>query len=867
MNKLLLFTLLCALSIGISSQKATKDPPVYVDNKGIMRWSDTRKEASFYGVNYSIPFAHGYRAINYTCQDHKKAMDKDVYHFSRLGFNAYRIHVWDKEISDKEGNLIKNDHLDYFDYLIAKLKERNIKIVLTVMRMKDNGHPEADVWYGGFTDYWEKCIGHIDPEAITSQVNFTKQFIMHVNPYTGVSYMDDSDVIAFEIDNEPCHPGTAEQLRSYIQTLLGAYKQAGNKKPVFYNVTHNLQHVDSYYRTDIDGTTYQWYPTGLVAGFMRQGNFLPHADEYNITFRNVKNFDKKAKMVYEFDAPDFGGSYLYPSITRAFRSEGMQWITMFAYDAMDLAWANTEYVTHYLNLAYTPGKAVGMKIAAEVTRTMPLGKRYEPYPKDTVFESFRVSYNEDLSEMNTPNKFFYSNNTSTHPLNVSSLMEIAGCGSSPIVKYEGTGAYFIDQLENGVWRLEVMPDVLWTKDPFEKPSLRKEIATIMWNTWPMEINLPSLGSGFKYKGINSGNNAEGVASDKIINVSPGVYILTKSGFTPQNNWNADTKWNVINLGEYAAPEHRADKFSVVHKAHKFVTENTPFMISADIVGPALPDSVVIYTGRRHHRYPNNPRTLMTREKGLTYKATIPANQITNGTLYYTIVVYHNGEPRAFPADVSANPTDWDYYWHEYWETPVVSKESSIKLITVDKRNDDVEIHGIPDHNTQRVVRMPANVTELETPRIKITFDEYKATNRDYLNMQTDSARFFVRKFIKPDIDARSDMLNKITSICVQIMNPENIDRLKIGFVSNMGFTYTTPIILDKNTTVYRIPVSQLKQTTTALLPETYPVFLKRYFIPQTNVPFRVQDIEILEISTDEIKSKSSGFELGNVWLE
>lgn len=503
-------------------QKKFKDSPIYVDDKGIMRWSDTDLKASFYGINYSVPFAHAYRAINYTNQDHKKAMDKDVYHFARLGFNAYRIHIWDKEISDKAGNLIENDHLDYFDYLIAKLKERDIKIILTVMRMKDNGHPEADIWYGGFTDYWQKCEGHVHPEAIAAQVNFTRQLITHVNPYTGVSYMEDPSIIAFEIDNEPCHPGTAEQLRHYITTLLGAYQDAGNTKPVFYNVTHNLQHVDSYYLTDIDGTTYQWYPTGLVAGFERKGNFLPHADEYNIPFRNVKNFDRKAKIVYEFDAPDFGGAYLYPAIARAFRSAGMQWITMFAYDAMDLAWANSEYVTHYLNLAYTPDKAISMKIAAEVTHSVPLNKQYAAYPNDTIFESFRVSYKENLSEMNTPEKFFYSNTTLTHPINLSSLKEIAGCGSSPVVKYEGTGAYFVDRLEDGVWRLEVMPDVLWTKDPFEKPTLRREVATVMWNTWSIEINLPSLGSGFGFTGLNSGNNTHGTASGKTFNVSPGV---------------------------------------------------------------------------------------------------------------------------------------------------------------------------------------------------------------------------------------------------------------------------------------------------------------------------------------------------------
>ncbi|RQP18269.1 MAG: hypothetical protein EAS52_06020, partial [Parapedobacter sp.] len=90
----------------------TSVPTIYVDDQGVMRWSDTRQEAAFYGVNYCLPFAHGYRAIDYLGKDHKQAIDRDVYHFTRLGFNAYRIHVWDVEITDSVGNLLENEHLD-----------------------------------------------------------------------------------------------------------------------------------------------------------------------------------------------------------------------------------------------------------------------------------------------------------------------------------------------------------------------------------------------------------------------------------------------------------------------------------------------------------------------------------------------------------------------------------------------------------------------------------------------------------------------------------------------------------------------------------------------------------------------------------
>ncbi len=59
-------------------------------------------------------------------------------------------------------------------------------------------------------------------------------------------------------------------------------------------------------------------------------------------------------MIYEFDPADIMYSYMYPAMVRTFRTAGFQWITQFSYDPMDIAYANTEYQTHFLNLAYTP---------------------------------------------------------------------------------------------------------------------------------------------------------------------------------------------------------------------------------------------------------------------------------------------------------------------------------------------------------------------------------------------------------------------------------------------------------------------------------------------------------------------------------
>ena len=88
-----------------------------------MRWKNSEKEITGFGVNYTVPFAHAYRSAKKLGIDPKKAIENDVYHFSRLGFNLYRVHVWDTQISDTLGNLIQNEYLDTFDFLLKKLQD------------------------------------------------------------------------------------------------------------------------------------------------------------------------------------------------------------------------------------------------------------------------------------------------------------------------------------------------------------------------------------------------------------------------------------------------------------------------------------------------------------------------------------------------------------------------------------------------------------------------------------------------------------------------------------------------------------------------------------------------------------------------
>ena len=167
---ILLLVLLPALILPAAAQSYK------VDSKGVIRDAKTRAEGAWFGVNYTAPFAHAYRQLHRLGADIKQTIDKDTYHLARMGVNAYRIHVWDYEITDGEGNLLSNEHLDLFDYLIAKLEERGVNVVLTMILGGNNGYPEPGEDLPGFSGRMNKAFATSDPgaaviEEVTSAIS------------------------------------------------------------------------------------------------------------------------------------------------------------------------------------------------------------------------------------------------------------------------------------------------------------------------------------------------------------------------------------------------------------------------------------------------------------------------------------------------------------------------------------------------------------------------------------------------------------------------------------------------------------------------------------------------------------------------
>ncbi|MBQ5453278.1 MAG: hypothetical protein IIT56_09820 [Bacteroidales bacterium] len=847
MKKLTLFFILLFTFCSAMAQNS-KTFPLYVDNQGVLRRTSTGNEVSYCGTNYTLPFAHSFRAADYLGVDRFKAIDNDVYHFARLGFNAFRLHLWDVEISDHDGNLIENEHLKVLDYLVKKLEERHIDIVFTLQTNFGNGYPEKNEKTDGFTYLYDQCMIHSDPQAVKAQENYVMQLARHVNSFTGKSYLSDSCIVAFEINNEPCHSVSVEDTKNYINRMIKALKSTGYNKPIFYNVSHNKDFVSAYFQTEIDGGTYQWYPTGLVSGGELSFNYLPYIDEYRIDFQDVDGFKNKAKIIYEFDPGDILDTYLYPAVIRSFRSAGFQWITHFAYDATFLACYNTDYQTHYMNLLYSPGKAIGLKIGCEVAKTVPMYAKIQPYPDDTVFYNTTVSYKRNLAVFNSGEKFFYTNTNEIAPKDEKKLKEICGLGTSKLVKYDGTGAYFLDKLDKGVWRLEVLPDQVIVNDPFEKTSLKKKVGVLVSDFRKMEIFLQDLGGDFSVEKITE--NADFKQNKNELSVLPGVYILKNQKSKAKIDKNFC--YNNIKVSEFFAPETNVDKIYLVHTPEPCHEKGGPLVLKAKIVSPQVIDSVVVYPSDISFWRDNNKSIKMQKTSYYDYAVTIPENWYYKGVFGYYILVYSGGKCTTYPSENQGNPLDWDADERKVFLTHIVDKTDNIVLISSAADDEKVFTNFFPgwgNSHTTKSFNMPYSQNALHVS-----------------SEPKEEIMSVIFKDIRGIIKTRENGIKNVKKLKLMFQPLQEPQTFNIGFTDSDGFTFTKEVKIEKNQEILEIFLEDLQQSPTYFLHGNYPSFSKNAFSTQKKAEFSLGNSEIFEIITPKSKDKLS-FGFIGAWLE
>ena len=499
--------------------------------------------AALIGVNYYPPFSADYRQLSEHGYDHKAVMRDDVAHFRRLGVGYVRLHVFDREVSHPDGSLDDNRHLELLDYLIDICASNGLKTVLTPIAWFGN----SKVWgTDGFSD-------HLDIRQLTGdrstwpvQARYVGELLAHVNRYRGVSYAKDPAILAFEAINEPLYPAGMSQadIAEYVDMYVSAFRKAGTSKPIYYNSWYDCNAALN--ASKADGATGCYYPTGLVAGHALEAPQLFRVEKSTLS-QAVSLAAGKKRMIYEFEAADTPGSYMYPAMAKLFRSEGVDLAAVFQYDPMAIADRNETWNTHYLNLIYTPAKALSLAIAAEVFRRMPTGGVYSPSNDELRFPPFALSATKDVSQMVTETDYLYTNAPLDPPPKPAALRRVWGHGSSAVVSSDGSGAYFLDRASDGVWRLQLYPNIFSCEDPYINDAAPVK-TVVVEGAVHMAVRLPDLGGLFRVRATDGTQLA--TASDGQVVLDPGDYVLWRNGVSEQKAVRAAKS---LLLPRYVAP--------------------------------------------------------------------------------------------------------------------------------------------------------------------------------------------------------------------------------------------------------------------------------------------------------------------------
>lgn len=794
-----------------AQKKATVKEKVYRDKNGIIRWTHTKQEVALFGANYALPSACDYRAAGYVTNDRKKVVDQDMAHFARMGWDGMRLCLWgDYENTDYDGNLLNNDHLNLLDYVIFKAKERGIYFLLSPIVTYSSQWPDAmqdTVNAKGFSTHFKKSELGTDSKAIEAQQNYLRQLLNHVNPYTGVALKDEPNILFIEMINEPWHHSNdvAGSVK-YINALVDAVRSTGCKKLVFHNLSQDFNMAAPMQQSKIEGATFAWYPSGLNSGGTLSGNYLPVVDDYSLMLK--PELKQLSRIVYEFDSPDLLTGFMYPAMARTFRSVGAQFAAMFSYDMLATAPYNLGWQTHYLNMVYTPVKAISAIIAGEVMKNIPMYTKYAKYPANTLFGPFHVDYTNNLGEMVTDEKFMYTNNTVTNPSSISSLRKIVGYGSSPVVAYEGKGIYFLDKIKDGVWRLEVYPDALQVDDPFKMPSPGKVVTRTISRAWAMTINIPSLTKSFVVESLNQGNTYSTIARDGQIIIKPGVYIL-KADKNFSNN-ELPAKIGQVNMNEFECLADQSLPLQVIADYNQEYLTDKPVIISANVYSQKDPESVTLYykTGNSNRFFP----VRMQKDKGYTYKAVVPAHRIPEGWINFCIVVKDDTQAINFPSGIDKSPADWDYYGSATWTSKIVKSNSTpLRLLYAADDAGQLSFTRIGDGIRTGIYKMiPASNTGEAAFHLELPLS-YDKTLDDYtLSVPVTSK-----------IKARDDIATA-QSLLLNVRGENQKQDAYITLVENDGTSWSSRIELSKDWKTVKIPLDQLKSSRGVMLPLGYP---------------------------------------------
>ena len=435
----------------------------------------------------------------------------------------------------------------------------------------------------------QKALLMFDPGYLASSKNYINQLLNRTNPYNGITYNADTSIVVWEIMNEPTYldysqmklyadeydrykawladSGRTEQgglyyteyrkmrVLGYINGMYDAVRDGGAQQPVCWNCNWHRMirgHEDVFEaiaESKMEVVSFCNYPGQSEAS--QNGPYWDNPidltrHDFSRWYRDCyvnrdwygwalePRFAGKAKVVYEFETFFNQGAYLYPVMADFFRSMGVQVAAMWHYSLP--GYAHKRSGSHFLNLKCTPRKAASFVVASKLFENQPL---LEPYPPSSTTERvtgyYMYSYRKNLSIFSSEDEYIYSgtHSPSELPAPHQGITHVLGYGSSPVVKYCGSGVYDVtvsgDRIE-----IHIEPNSGWLKPPWGKNTMQSNVTELDYERlYLMELRLEGWegSSGCTLFRVEDGNKLPQsfIGRNMRFAAKPGDYLIERTG--------------------------------------------------------------------------------------------------------------------------------------------------------------------------------------------------------------------------------------------------------------------------------------------------------------------------------------------------
>jgi len=252
--------------------------------------------------------------------------------------------------------------------------------------------------------------------------------------------------------------------------------------------------------------------------------------------------------------------------------------------------------------------------------------------------------------------------------------------------------------------------------------------------------------------------------------------------------------------------------------------------------------------------------VMAKTTPYDYSATIPAEQVTTGTLTYRIIIQQQDNYIAFPGAHKGDPTKWDYINNDNWQTFVAAPQGKLSLFNANSDRETVNPYFPGFSRTGG----PQFVSGEETGQLTFRVSTNNIRKNQEMGLQL---------YIGDKLKNRLPEVANYTKVVVRArMQSGGAGKLRIALLNNDASSYAAYVDLNDQYKNIEIPLSGFKPDSSLSVPRPYPGFLNLWFKASSFSGLNISKLDKMEITSgsnlnEDQYNKPYGIEVESVTLE